>query len=61
MSVCFVFQLSSCALTEGSFENNVDKMRWVGGQEMPVFSHFWVEYVHIEEARESIEVKIVSP
>ena len=28
---------------KGSFKNYVDKMRWVGGQKMPIFVHVKVE------------------
>ena len=48
--LCNFFSLPCCVskykhkfLYRGSFKNYVDKMRWVGGQKMPIFVHVKVE------------------
>ena len=35
-------------LTQGSFENYVDKMRGVGGQKIPIFVHVEGKNVHVK-------------
>ena len=44
----------------GSFNNYVDKMRWVGGPKMSIFVHFQGKKVHVEVGRWSKQGKIMS-
>ena len=47
-------------ISSRSFNNYVDKMRWVGGQKMPILVHVQGKNVHVEVGRWSKKGKIMS-
>ena len=47
----FSSRFSGCFTCMGSFNNYVDKRRWVGGQKLPIYVHVQAKKLHLEVGR----------
>ena len=53
------FHISLLYIVQGAFNDYVDKIRWIGGQKMSIFTTLSVKNAHVEVGRWS-KGKIVS-